>query len=108
MTMLAVALPATTASSINRRRATQVRPIANGQPSSTPHRPLPKEAVNAPRQQTASAEIPIASDAQLRHLPRFPCMGLFLSRGSPEPQIFCPSSVSLFDLKARFFVPTRV
>src|SRR6266404_8756134 len=37
----------------------------------------------------------------------FPCMGLSLSRGSPEPQIFCPSSVSLFDLKARFFVPTR-
>src|SRR6202011_3564233 len=34
-------------------------------------------------------------------------MGLFLSRGSPEPQIFCPSSVPLFDLKARFFVPTR-
>jgi hypothetical protein len=38
---------------------------------------------------------------------RFPCMGLFLSRSSPERQIFCPSSVSLFDLKARFFVPTR-
>ena len=37
----------------------------------------------------------------------FPCMGLFLSRSSPERQIFCPSSVSLFDLKARFFVPTR-
>src|SRR6266436_3698486 len=72
MTMLAVALPWTTASSINRRRATQVLPIAIGRPSSTPHRPLPKEAVNAPRQQTASAEIPIASDAQLRHLPRFP------------------------------------
>jgi peptide/nickel transport system permease protein len=70
MTMLAVALPWTTASSINRRRATQVLPIAIGRPSSTPHRPLPKEAVNAPRQQTASAEIPIASDAQLRHLPR--------------------------------------
>ena len=34
-------------------------------------------------------------------------MGLFLSRSLPERQIFCPSSVSLFDLKARFFVPTR-
>ncbi len=32
---------------------------------------------------------------------------LFLSRSSPERQILCPSSVSLFDLKARFFVPTR-
>ena len=35
-----------------------------------------------------------------------PCMGLFLSRSLPERQIFCPSLVSLFDLKARFFVPT--
>src|SRR5260370_36893284 len=34
-------------------------------------------------------------------------MGLFLSRNSPERQIFCPSSVSLFDLRARFFVPTH-
>src|SRR5882672_6069863 len=34
-------------------------------------------------------------------------MGPFLSRSLPERQIFCPSSVSLFDLKARFFVPTR-
>jgi hypothetical protein len=80
MTMLAVALPWTTASSINRRRATQVLPIAIGRPSSTPHRPLPKEAVNAPRQQTASAEIPIASDAQLRHLPRFPPLEVCVRR----------------------------
>ncbi len=34
-------------------------------------------------------------------------MGLFLSRRSPGRQIVCPSTVSLFDLKARFFVPTR-
>jgi hypothetical protein len=34
-------------------------------------------------------------------------MGLFLSRSSSERHIVCPSSVSLFDLKARFFVPTR-
>jgi pimeloyl-ACP methyl ester carboxylesterase len=34
------------------------------------HRPLPNEAVNAPQQQTASAEIPIASDAPLRHISR--------------------------------------
>src|SRR5215475_11264569 len=37
-----------------------------------------------------------------------PCMGLLSSRGSAAVQrMFCPSSVSLFDLKARFFVPTR-
>jgi hypothetical protein len=46
---------------------TRDRPTKPDTPSTAP-----KEAVNAPRQQTASAEIPIASDAQLRHLPRFP------------------------------------
>jgi hypothetical protein len=35
-----------------------------------------------------------------------PCMGLFLSRSFSRP-IFLPSAVSLFDLKARFFVPTH-
>ena len=70
MTMLAVAPPWTTASTSNLRRTTSVLPIAIDRQSPPPLRPLPKEAVNAPRQQTASAEIPIASDAQLRHLPR--------------------------------------
>jgi hypothetical protein len=70
MTMLAVAPPWTTTSSINLRHATPVLPIAIGQPSSPPLRPLPKEAINAPRQLTASAEIPIAADALLRHTSR--------------------------------------
>lgn len=34
-------------------------------------------------------------------------MGLLLSRSSAVQRMSCPSSVSLFDLKARFFVPTR-
>src|ERR1700692_1513419 len=70
MTMLAVAPPWTTASTSNLRRTTSVLPIAIDRPSSPPLRPLPKEAVNAPRQQTASAEIPIAADALLRHTSR--------------------------------------
>src|SRR5258708_40014935 len=70
MTVLAVAPSWTTASSINLRCATPVLPIAIGRPSPPPLRPLPKEAFNARRQQTASAEIPIASDAQLRHTSR--------------------------------------
>src|SRR5258708_34587196 len=45
--------------------------------------------------------------ASLRNRHQGPCMGLFLSRSSPARQIFCPSSVSLFDLGARFFVPTH-
>src|SRR5438034_6241276 len=32
----------------------------------------------------------------------FVCQG-----GSAMQRMFCPSSVSLFDLKARFFIPTR-
>ena len=51
-------------------------------------------------------QIPITHAAPSTYpFPRFPCMGLFLSRSSPARQIFCPSSVSLFDLRARFFVP---
>lgn len=59
-------------------------------------------------QRTRGPQIPITPAAR-PHVPsaRFPCMELFLSRSSPGQQIFCPSSVSLFDLKARFFVPTR-
>src|ERR1700747_3907314 len=34
-------------------------------------------------------------------------MGLLLSRVRQCNASLCPSSVSLFDLKARFFVPTR-
>src|ERR1700757_3590663 len=63
MTILAVAPPWTTASTSNLRRTTSVLPIAIVPPSSPPLRPLPKKPVNAPRQQTASAEISIASDA---------------------------------------------
>ncbi|HYM99051.1 MAG TPA: hypothetical protein VET25_04865 [Aestuariivirgaceae bacterium] len=36
-----------------------------------------------------------------------PCMGLFLSRSLGRVAHLFLSSVSLFDLKARFFVPTR-
>ena len=39
--------------------------------------------------------------------PAFPCMGLFKEFRQGGRRIFFPSSVSLFDLKARFFVPTR-
>ena len=55
-----------------------------------------------------SAQIPIARAAPPCVPPaRLPCMGLFLSRRFGRRRILCPSSVSLFDLKARFFVQTR-
>jgi hypothetical protein len=49
------------------RCATPILPIAIGRPRSSPPRSLPKQAFNAPRQQTASVEIPIAPDARSPH-----------------------------------------
>ena len=68
--MLVLVSPRTAISSFNLRRLTPVLPIAIGRPSPSPHRPLPKEPVNARRLQTAAAEIPIASDAPPRHTSR--------------------------------------
>src|ERR1700730_17853572 len=108
MITLALAPPSIAVVSFDHRCTTPTPHVATGRPGPSLHRSPSEQAFNAPRQQTASVEIPIASDGKTSpHLPRFPCMGLFLSRSSPERQIFCPSSVSLFDLKARFFVPTR-
>ena len=70
MTMLALAPPRIAISSFNLRRLTLGLPIAIGPPNPSPHRPLPKEAVNARRPRTAAAEIPIASDAPPRHTSR--------------------------------------
>ena len=49
----------------------------------------------------------IASDAPPCHTSRDSLYGAFFVKEFAERQIFCLSSVSLFDLKARFFVPTR-
>ena len=81
--------------------------VAIDQPSSSPRRTTPCiGSVNAPRHEPRSTQIPIASDAPPRHTSRgFLVWGFFCQGVSPERQIFCPSSVSLFDLKARFFGP---
>src|SRR5713101_3718229 len=70
MTMLARAPLRIAISSFNLRRLTPVLPIAIDRPNPSPHRLLPKEAVNARRLQTAVAEIPIAPDAPHRHTSR--------------------------------------
>ncbi len=59
------------------------------------------------RHSARGTQIPITHAALPTYpLPRFPCMGLFVKEFA-RAAILCPSSVSLFDLKARFFVPTR-
>src|SRR6202051_4301264 len=68
--MLVLAPARIAISSFNLRRSTPVLPIVIGRPNPSPHRPLPKDAVNARRLQTAAPEIPIASDAPSRHTSR--------------------------------------
>src|SRR5471030_2852618 len=70
MIRLAIAQPGTAVLSFDLCCATPVLPVATGRQCSPPPRLLPREAINAPRQQAASLQIPIASDAQLRHTSR--------------------------------------
>jgi len=107
MTLLVVAPPGTTAPSINPRRASPILLIASGRQNSLCHRLLAKKAINAPRQQIASVETPIAADPSPRYRSRGFLVWGFFVKDFAKRRIFCPSSVSLFDLKARFFVPTR-
>jgi hypothetical protein len=70
MTMLAVALLTTVAVSFHLRRATPILPLAIARPASSHPQSLAEKAPNPPRQQTANAEIPIASDARPPHTSR--------------------------------------
>ena len=70
MTMLAVALLTTVAVSFHLRRATPILPLAIDRPASSRPRSPAEKAPNPPRQQTANAEIPIASDARPLHTSR--------------------------------------
>jgi hypothetical protein len=67
MIMLALAPPSIAVVSFDHRCATPIPHVATGPPSSSLHRSPSKQAFNAPRQQTASVEIPIASDPRPRH-----------------------------------------
>src|SRR5437764_8913239 len=70
--MLAVAPTWTAVSSINRRRTTPIMPIAMSQQTLTLHRPLPKEPVNAPRQQTTRRNLHSVRRSNSSDVPRFP------------------------------------
>ena len=70
MIRLALAQPGTAVLSFDLCCAAPVLPVATGRQCSPPRRLLPRQAINAPRQRTASVQIPIASDTQLRHTSR--------------------------------------
>src|ERR1700682_6707437 len=98
MISLPLAQPGTVVLSFDLCCATPVLPVATGRQCSAPRRPPPREVINAPRQQAASVQIAIASDAQLRHtsrgflLWRFAYAGPHVSAAPPSwgrhPQTF--------------------
>src|ERR1700723_4775621 len=65
--MLALAPPSIAVVSFNLRCPTPIPHVQTGRPGSSLHRSRSKQAFDAPHQQTASVEIPIASDARPRH-----------------------------------------
>src|SRR6478735_3506948 len=105
MIRLALAKPGTAVLSFDRCCATPVLPVAIGRQCSPPRRLLPREAINAPRQQAANVQIPIASDAQASsHLPRFPPLEVCVRRphvsAAPpswgrHPQTFTEAEVTI-------------
>jgi hypothetical protein len=68
MISLALAQPGTAVLSFDLCCATPVLPVAVGRHCSLPRRLLPRQAINAPRQQAASVQIPIAPDALPSHI----------------------------------------
>jgi hypothetical protein len=68
--MLALAPPSIAVVSFDYRCATPIPHVVTDRPGSSPHRSSSKQASNVRRQQTASIEIPIASDAPHRHTSR--------------------------------------
>jgi hypothetical protein len=62
-----------------------------------PLRPLAKEPINVPRPHTASAEIPIASDAPPRHASRgfLPWRFAYAGPGARRPTVMGPASENL-------------
>jgi hypothetical protein len=68
--MLAVVLRMIVVVSFHLRRATPILPLAIDRPASSHPRSPAEKPPNSPRQQTANAEIPIASDARPPHTSR--------------------------------------
>ena len=97
MTMLALAPPSIAVVSFDHRRATPILPLATGRPGSSLPRSPSKQAFNAPRQQTASAEIPIASDAPPRHTSRgfLPWRFAYAGPGVRRATFMGPASANL-------------
>src|SRR6266550_2125776 len=97
MIRLARAQPEIAVLSFDLRCATPVLPVATGRNVSSPPRSLPKQAFNATRQQTASTEIPIASDARSLHTSRgfLPWRFAYAGPGARRATFMGPASANL-------------
>jgi hypothetical protein len=97
MIMLALAPPSIAVVSFDHRCTTPTPHVATGRPGSSLHRSPSKQAFNAPRQQTASVEIPIASDARPRHTSRgfLPWRFAYAGPGVRRATIMGPASANL-------------
>ena len=97
MTMLALAPLSIAVVSFDLRSATPVLHVATAWSGSSLHRPPSKQAFNAPRQQTASVEIPIASDAKPRHTFRgfLPWRFAYAGPGVRRATVMGPASANL-------------
>src|ERR1700676_717888 len=97
MIMLALAPPSIAVVSFDHRCTTPTPHVATGRPGSSLHRSPSKQAFNAPRQQTASVEIPIASDARPRHTSRgfLPWRFAYAGPGARGATIMGPASANL-------------
>src|SRR6266550_8952754 len=101
MIRLARAQPGIAVLSFDLRCATPVLPVATGRNVSSPPRSLPKQAFNATRQQTASTEIPIASDARSLHTSRgfLPWRFAYAGPGVRRSTSMGPASANLHKLR---------
>jgi hypothetical protein len=79
------------------RSATPVLPIAIGRTGSSLPQSLPKPPFTAPRQQTAGAEIPVASDARTLHISRgfLPWRFAYAGPGTRRATFMGPASANL-------------
>ena len=104
--VLALAPPSIAVVSFVLRCPTPIPHVQTGRPGSSLHRSRSKQAFNAPRQQTASVEIPIASDARPRHTSRgfLPWRFAYAGPGVSRATFMGPPSANLHKTGSRVYI----
>src|ERR1700694_996336 len=97
MIPLALAPPSIAVVSFDHRYTTPTPHVATGRPGPSLHQTPSEQAFNAPRQQTGSVEITLASDARARHTSRGfpPWRFAYAGPGVRRATIMGPASANL-------------